>query len=107
MKRFVFPLLLAAALLLTGCSARFDADVAAAASSPLPQALTVEQARDLALGQAGLTADQVTQLEVEYDTDDGIPRYEVSFHYDGWEYDYEYSADTGALISYDRDKEIR
>ena len=105
MKRFVFPLLLAAALLLTGCSARFDADVAAISSAAQP--LTIEQARDLALEQAGVTADQVTQLEVEYDTDDGIPRYEVSFHYDGWEYDYELSAETGELISYDRDKEIR
>ena len=107
MKRFVFPLLLIAALLLTGCSARFDADVAAAASSPLSQALTIEQARDLALEQAGLSADQVTRLEVEYEIDDGVPRYEVSFHHDGWEYDYEYHAETGELLSYDKDKEIR
>ena len=104
MKRFVFPLLLIAALLLTGCSARFDADVAAISSAA---ALTREQARDLALEQAGLSADQVTRLEVEYDADDGAPRYEVSFHYDGWEYDYEFHAETGELISYDRDKEIR
>lgn len=103
MKRFVFPLLLIAALLLTGCSARFDADVAAISSAA--ESLTREQARDLALEQAGVTADQVNRLEVEYDTDDGVPRYEVSFYYNGWEYDYEYNADTGELLSYDRDKE--
>lgn len=109
MKRFVFPVLLIAALLLTGCSASFDANANANVPtiSSAAEPLTREQARDLALEQAGVTADQVTRLEVEYDTDDGVARYEVSFHYDGWEYDYEFNADTGELLSYDRDKETR
>lgn len=121
--------LLLAVMLLTGCTATFDANpdvpraqlpnelsqgVPAAAQNPLtpetpakPQAepLTEEQAKALALEQAGLTADQVTRLEVEYEIDDGMPRYEVQFRYDGWEYDYEIHAETGKILSFDRDRD--
>jgi len=75
---------------------------------PAPQTgsrLSREQAQALALEQAGLTADQVTRIEVEYEIDDGIPRYEVQFRYDGWEYDYEIHAETGEILSFDRDRD--
>lgn len=131
MKTKFLPLLLAAMLLLTGCTATFDANadvpaanapmdsfqsVSAASQDPFPQPapepapeqtepLTKEQAQAAALTHAGLSADQVTRLEVEYEIDDGIPRYEVQFRYDGWEYDYKIHAETGAILSFDRDRD--
>lgn len=65
--------------------------------------LTKEQAQAIALEHAGFTADQVTGLRTEYEIDDGIPRFEVKFRQDRWEYDYEINANTGAILSYDRD----
>lgn len=65
--------------------------------------LTREQAQTIALDHAGFTADQVTYLRTEFEIDDGIPQYEVQFHQGPWEYDYEINADTGDILSYDRD----
>ena len=65
--------------------------------------VTREEAEAIALDHAGLTADQVTGLRTEYEIDDGIPRYEVQFRHDRWEYDYEINANTGELLSWDRD----
>ena len=65
--------------------------------------LTPEQAQAIALADAGFTADQVSYLRAEYDVDDGRPRYEVQFRQDRWEYDYEIDAETGNILSYDRD----
>lgn len=66
-------------------------------------ALTPEEAEAIALEHAGFTADQVKFLRTVYDWDDGVPEYEVSFHVDRWEYEYDIDAETGAIRSYDRD----
>lgn len=68
-----------------------------------PTAISREEAEKIALEHAGFTADQVTYLRTEYEIDDGRPQYEVQFHQDRWEYDYEIDAETGAILSYDRD----
>lgn len=65
--------------------------------------ITREQAQNIALEDAGLTADQVTRLRTEYEIDDGIPRYEVRFRQGPWEYDYEIHAETGRILSRDKD----
>ena len=70
-----------------------------------PARLTEEEARDIALKDAGLTAEQVTRLKVEFGYDDGRPEYEVDFHHDGWEYDYELHAQTGEILSQNKDRE--
>ena len=67
--------------------------------------ITKEQATAIALADAGFTADQVTHLRTEFDYDDGRPEYEVDFHQGGYEYDYEIHAETGAIISKDKDLE--
>lgn len=66
-------------------------------------AITQEQAQQIALDHAGFTADQVKYLRTEYEIDDGIPQYEVDFHQGRWEYDYEINAETGAIMSYNKD----
>lgn len=68
-------------------------------------ALTREEAEEIALKDAGLTADQVTGLHTEYDVDDHIPEYDVEFHHGGWEYDYEIHADTGEILFKDKEAE--
>lgn len=65
--------------------------------------LTKEQAEQIALSHVGLTADQVTRLRTEYEIDDGVPQYDVEFHEGGREYEFEIHAETGAMISFDRD----
>ncbi len=113
MKIRVFSLLLIGALLLTGCGAamgqRLDAvgdaveNAVDPASHTAAAEITREQAQNIALENAGFTADQVTGLRTEYEIDDGVARYEVRFRQGRWEYDYEINAQTGAILSYDRD----
>ena len=62
-----------------------------------------EQAIDAALGHAGLTADQVYDLEAERDRDDGREEYEVSFKAGGYEYEYTIDAASGAILDHEWD----
>ena len=60
-------------------------------------------AESTALSHAGFTADQVSGLYTELELDDRIPHYDVQFHQDYWEYEYEISADTGEVLSFEKD----
>jgi len=83
-----------------------DTTTAAPAQAPSPSAenrLTSEEARDIALRHAGLTADAVKGLRVDFDYDDGRPEYEVDFRSGGYEYDYEIHAETGEIITWDKE----
>lgn len=73
---------------------------AAAAAAP---ALTAEEAKAIALEHALLTADQVTHLRAEYEIDRGIPHYDVEFDQGRFEYDYEIHAETGEILSFEKD----
>lgn len=70
---------------------------------PATDKLTAEQAKEIALTHAGLTADQVKGLKVELDYDDGVPEYQVEFRHNGWEYDYEIHAQTGKILDWDKE----
>lgn len=67
------------------------------------QLLTKEEAEAIALKDAGFTAQQVTALRTEYDLDDGVKEYEVEFRSGDWEYDYTIHAETGAILSTDKE----
>ena len=71
--------------------------------------ITVEEAKTIALGHAGLTADAVTFVKAKQDYDDGRLVYEIEFvttSGNGYlEYDYEIDAATGNILSYDYDAE--
>lgn len=62
-----------------------------------------EKAKKIALDHAGLKEPEVKHLFVELDYDDGVLRYEVDFHKDQYEYDYDIDAKTGKILSYDKD----
>lgn len=65
--------------------------------------IDASEAEAIALEHAGFTADDVTALRSEYDTDDGIAKYEVQFNQVNWEYDYNIDAETGSILSFDKD----
>ena len=73
-----------------------------ATEAPTAQ-LSADDAKAIALEHAGFASDQVTRLRAEFDWDDGVPTWDVEFHEGYWEYDYEIHAETGKIISYDRD----
>lgn len=68
-----------------------------------PRALTKEQAQQIALDHLGITADQVRRMRTEYEIDDGIAQYDVQFLQGDWEYEFEIHAETGKILSYDKD----
>lgn len=72
-------------------------------TAPVTAVLTREEALAIALEHAGFTGDQVSRLRTQYEIDDGIPQYEVEFHQDRWEYDYEIHAETGQILSFEKD----
>lgn len=76
---------------------------AAASEATVKPALTPEEAQNIALKHAGLTADQVIGLRTEYEIEHGIGQYDVEFHHETWEYDYEIQADTGEILSFSKD----
>lgn len=76
-----------------------------ATEAPKAERLTKEEARDIALKHAGLGKDQVSRLKVEFDYDDGVPTYDVEFVCNGWEYDYEIHAESGAIRAWDKDRD--
>ena len=63
------------------------------------------KAKEIALQHAGLTADQVTFLQLKLDWENGRQVYEVEFYSGNKEYDYEIDAATGSIVSYDYDIE--
>lgn len=130
MKRFLtFVFILCTVCLLTACSVRetvrtldaaeekveqkMDAaedavenairDAVQSTQTPAADRLTPEEAQEIALAQAGFTADQVSYLRAEFEQDDRIPHYDVSFREGQWEYEFEIHAETGEILSWEKD----
>ena len=61
------------------------------------------QAKKIALSHAGVSADKVSQYEVELDVENGIKVYEIQFKASGHEYEYDINAATGAVVKYHRE----
>ncbi|MGM9607639.1 MAG: PepSY domain-containing protein [Oscillospiraceae bacterium] len=55
------------------------------------------------LSHAGVSADSVTSLHCKLDHDDGLDIYEVDFYANGYKYEYEINALTGAVIKFERE----
>lgn len=72
-------------------------------SSPTPDQITEGEAMEIALKHAGFTADQVQYLHTDYEIDDRVPQYDISFHVDRLEYAYEIHAETGEILSFETD----
>ena len=73
------------------------------ATEPSIELLTKEEAEAIVLNHAGLTADQLLYLHTELDYDNGHRKYDIEFQIDRWEYDYALHAETGEILSWDKD----
>lgn len=66
--------------------------------------ISLESAKEIALAQvSGATAGNIVKAEKDYD--DGYTEYEIEILYNGYEYDFEISAETGEIISKDVERE--
>ena len=64
-----------------------------------------ESAKAAALAHAGLSESDISRFEIEFDFEDGIMVYEISFYAGTYEYGYDINATTGAVVSYERDRD--
>ena len=71
---------------------------AAPAQNNANGAVTLEEAVNIALKDAGFTAADVNFTKKAQDTDDGVQKYEIEFTNGGYEYDYDINASTGQII---------
>ena len=80
----------------TGSVIKLEQNAWGGSQSSTP-AISASQAEQAALAHAGLSASQVTELQVELD-EDGRAYYEVEFKQGAVEYSYEIDASTGAVL---------
>ena len=66
--------------------------------------ITMDEAIAISLKDAGFKDTEVTGLHAELERDDGVTLYDVDFHKDGKEYDYEIDAKTGKVIKAEKDR---
>lgn len=62
-----------------------------------------DEAVNIALKKAGLTADKVKGLSVHLDRDDGVLSYEIEFFRGSYEYSCDVNAETGRIIEFDKE----
>lgn len=68
-----------------------------------PEKIGNEAAIAIALKKAGLTRDQIRDLEWEYDKDDGVLTYDLEFRSGKYEYDFEIHAYNGEILEWDKE----
>ena len=65
--------------------------------------IPLDEAKNIALTHANLTEDAVSLLRTEQEYENGVLVYEIDFTSGDYEYDYKINANTGEVVSYDRD----
>lgn len=77
---------------------------AAIATAPADSSLlTKQEAERIALEDAGVNRGQISRLRTNYDWDDGRHIYEIEFHQGPWEYQYEIDAQSGQILSKEKE----
>ena len=76
---------------------------ATTATEPAAKTLTKDEAIQIALAHAGLTADQVQGLRAHLDDDDRTPEWEVEFRADRMEYEYSIHAESGKILEWEKE----
>lgn len=65
--------------------------------------ISMQQATEVALQDAGFSSSEVESLSGNLDSDDEVRHYDVSFVSQGMEYDYEIKASDGTILEKDRE----
>ena len=63
--------------------------------------LTKDEAKQIALKEAGVTAAEATFTKARLEYDDGREEYEFEFYADGKEFDIDVDANTGRVVKFD------
>lgn len=69
------------------------------------QYIAKAKAKTIALNKAGVKEAELVKYNCEFDKDDGVAIYEISFETTDYEYDVEINAVTGAIIDFDKEVE--
>ena len=108
-----------AMLLLTACGSKQNMtptpSTGTAANETMPQAtdktqvdtskfIGEEKAKEIALKKAETDAENVKFDRVELDYDDGLWQYEVDFRQSNIEYDIDINAESGEILSFEKEK---
>ena len=80
-----------------------DATNSSMNDSTSTQGISKEEAKAIAFKHAKVTENDITNLKITKDTEDGILVYEVDFNLGLKEFDYEINAENGNIISFDVD----
>lgn len=65
--------------------------------------LSENEAKEIALKDAGVNETAISNYKIKLDTDDGIKQYEIDFDAGGYEYDYEIDAVSGQILEKDKE----
>ena len=63
------------------------------------------KAKEIVLQKAGVTAESITEYEIELEAEKGMMIYDVEFTSSGYEYDCELDAKTGAVVKYEKERD--
>lgn len=88
-----------------GSSVESAIDNAASSVTELVAKISAEDAKRTALEHAKLKEEEVKDLDVDLDRDNGVLKYEIDFRHGDIEYDYDIDAQSGKIISADKDRE--
>lgn len=72
-------------------------------SSNTTSNISLDEAKNIALTHANIALDNVNFLRTETEYEHNTLVYEIDFTYNNYEYDYKIDANTGEIISYDKD----
>lgn len=84
--------------LVSSSSSAASSSASSASSSATSASISEDDAKNTALADAGLSADQVTFTQVKQDLDDGKTVYELEFVKDSIEYSYTIDSSNGAIL---------
>lgn len=67
--------------------------------------ISKSKAKSVALSHAGVKAADLIDYEIEYDVDDGLALYEISFEANGYDYEYDIRASDGKIIKSEKERD--
>ncbi len=89
----------------TGSASEKSRTAPASAAASAAKKLTESDAKKIAFDDAGVKEADVEFINVKPDRDDGRDVFDVEFYVDGTEYDYEIDAESGKILSFDKEVE--
>lgn len=76
-----------------------------AAKNPEKEYISIENAKEIALNNAGVKKEDAVFKKAYYDSDDLVAHFDIKFVANGYEYEYEIKASNGAILEKDIEKE--